>query len=294
MPERIIQAEELASYVVCPESWRLKNISGKKSYQTQQDSRENEVRNIRSEWFKTQSLSAELRRYAKVIYYLLVAVVAVLMLWDSIQSNASTTQSRQLRDIFSTLLHSRHSLISTEILLILLIVGVLIFIWDLIDRRRSVLQKSTGLDKHQNVLEMKNHEAVSGMREAKTYTDLERGLSGKPDALIEEHGYIIPAIIRPVSTKVRDRHAILLTALMALIESSDKKTPPYGLMLLGRELRPVKIKNSAEKVRWLDTILDEMRSIEAGVPAMATPQYQKCKHCDVNQDCKFSAYKKTA
>jgi CRISPR/Cas system-associated exonuclease Cas4 (RecB family) len=60
---------------------------------------------------------------------------------------------------------------------------------------------------------------------------------------------------------------------------------------MGPEQRSIRIKNTDEKQRWLDSLLDEMRSILDGVPAVPTPAFYKCKRCDVRDICAFSAYK---
>ena len=61
---------------------------------------------------------------------------------------------------------------------------------------------------------------------------------------------------------------------------------------MGQKGRIVKVKNTPEKQRWLETLLDEMNSILDGVPAVAAPSFKKCKVCDVKNRCKFSAVKK--
>ena len=116
------------------------------------------------------------------------------------------------------------------------------------------------------------------------------GLSGRPDALIKDDGAVIPVSIKPMSKKVRDRHVIELIAHLRLVEEDEGVRPPYGILLMGKGARKVKIRNTEEKQRWLESLIDEMNSIIGGVPAVPAPALYKCKHCDVNRICKHSAY----
>jgi CRISPR/Cas system-associated exonuclease Cas4 (RecB family) len=72
---------------------------------------------------------------------------------------------------------------------------------------------------------------------------------------------------------------------MKLIERVQGKKPPYGIILLGENQELVKIENAPDKQRWLDAVIDEMRSILDGVPAAPTPGKAKCAQCDVFDVC---------
>lgn len=78
-----ITASEVATYIVCPESWRLKRIHmlRKKSGEPEKASTK-----IRSEWLAEQNFSAQLRSYAKIVYLLLVLVVITIFLLDQNKS----------------------------------------------------------------------------------------------------------------------------------------------------------------------------------------------------------------
>lgn len=77
--KKVISADELANYVVCPEAWRLKYLEkGPK----QQAERKEYGRASRQRWFETQDLSAKLRSYAKIAYLLLVLLVIVVFLLE--------------------------------------------------------------------------------------------------------------------------------------------------------------------------------------------------------------------
>ena len=88
----IISAPEVATYVVCPESWRLKQIHKTRKAS---DSKELETKKQRSRWLTTQSFSAELRQYAIVAYILLCLVVVAVFVSDQ---NASSKFRRSIQD----------------------------------------------------------------------------------------------------------------------------------------------------------------------------------------------------
>jgi hypothetical protein len=84
--KKVISAEELANYVVCPEAWRLKYLERGRKQQAQ---RKEDGRASRQEWFETQDLSAKLRSYAKIAYLLLVLLVIVVFLLEHKRTSPS-------------------------------------------------------------------------------------------------------------------------------------------------------------------------------------------------------------
>jgi CRISPR/Cas system-associated exonuclease Cas4 (RecB family) len=171
--------------------------------------------------------------------------------------------------------------IPIEILVILLILGVIIFIWDMLMRQSAQIKTAGGIGEKSEVL------AVSGSTNlpGRVYVSPELGLSSQPHSVIKEEGYIIPVDIVPSSKKIKDRHVVQMLVHMRLVETIEGKRPPYGTLIMGREQRSVRIKNTEEKQRWLDDLLSEMHSILDGVPAVAKPAYYKCKGCDVRSVC---------
>ena len=88
----IISAAEVANYIVCPESWRLKLIHKTRKAS---DIKELEGKRQRSSWLSDQSFSAELRQYAIVAYILLCLVVIAVFVSDQ---NASSKFRRSIQD----------------------------------------------------------------------------------------------------------------------------------------------------------------------------------------------------
>ena len=79
MEKKIISANELASYVVCPEAWRLKNSS--EQFQVKSSPNKTAARE-RKEWIERQGMLAEFKLYAKVAYILLVMLVILVFLLE--------------------------------------------------------------------------------------------------------------------------------------------------------------------------------------------------------------------
>ena len=294
---RIISAEEVANYVVCPEAWRLKYIE---QSSTRRSSSGSDGTKLRKEWAERQDLSSQLRKYAKIVYMLLVCLVIIVFLLEQRRALLGSQSGKNIRPAieqqqdpgetagkyFQRIVRHSHKAVPTEILLLLLVLGVLIFLWDLFERRSSTIQKESGLSKKTEVISAKGSSELP----AKKFQSSSLGLSSKPDALLKSGRDIIPVDIQPLTNKVRDRHVIPVFVHLRLIEEEERIRPPHGVLIMGKKKRRVEIKNSPEKQRWLDSILDEMRSIIDGVPAVPAPAKLKCKNCDVREICEHSAY----
>lgn len=302
--KHIISSVEVANYVVCPEAWRLKYVS--KENKPARPSVQHEAPGIRKDWVKEQELSRTLRGYAKIVYLLIVLVVIVVFLMDikrslnarpqqnspTVEASLSTQEETQrpealprsenaLKQSLSDVIkHSKKS-IPAEIAYLLLIVGLLIVLWDFFERHSSKLRSDSGLTKDAEVVAAKDSSeqpVFEGISES-------LGLSSRPDAVIKEDGTLLPVDIEPMGSKVRDRHVVAMLVHLRVLEEHQGTPPPYGVLLMGKKKRQVRIKNTEEKQRWLDSLLEEMRSIRGGVPAIPAPVYAKCKNCDVNSIC---------
>ncbi|MCC6932327.1 MAG: Dna2/Cas4 domain-containing protein [Deltaproteobacteria bacterium] len=283
-------SSDLATYIVCPEAWRLKKICNTPTFQTTQA---REVKVLRKQWFRDQETSSQLRFYAKIILGLLALIVVIVFFLDegltSIVGEEGSLAQRLSGNVLSQtakyLGWSEGLGLPLEILGLLLIVGVAIFIWDLFDRKSSSLAKKTGMDKSTKMVAMQESEYLP----SRSFSSRELHLTSTPDALLEEDGILIPVDIKPRAKKVRDRHIIEMVAHLRLIEEETKKTPTYGMLLLGEEKRQVKIKNTPDRQRQLEVLLEEMLSISEGTPALPRPTYYKCQNCDVRHLCSHSA-----
>ncbi len=120
----------------------------------------------------------------------------------------------------------------------------------------------------------------------RNYVSEMQGLAGRPDAIIVEHGDIIPVERKPLARKIHDRYVAQVLVYMRLIEEFEGRRPPYGYLILGPNCRKVRIDNSPERQAWLQNIIDEMRSVlHREKVAKAAPHPKKCRKCDVRDSC---------
>ena len=117
------------------------------------------------------------------------------------------------------------------------------------------------------------------------YISLAQGLAGKPDALIEEAGLIIPVERKPLAKKLRDRYIAQLLVYMRLVEEFEGKRPTHGYLLLGPTCKRIRVDNTEAKQRWAQGLIDQMRRILDGGPVTPSPHPIKCAKCDVRQRC---------
>jgi len=275
--------------VVCPEAWRLKFVAGQE-YEKQPAPQA--ALESKREWIASVDLSAALKRYAKTIYLLLVLVFIISFLLDlkmeiaSLQSER-TAKTTEVHTTFLEKLSDPSLSIPNEIIFLLLILGVIIFVWDFFDRTSKSLSRESGLSSDAEVVALKGSKVLP----SRDYVSDKLQLASRPDGLIKQDGALIPVDRRVSSKKVRDRHIAQMMVHLLLVEENEGKRPPYGLLLLGKEEKQVRIKNTDERDRWLRSLVDEMRSILDGVPAEPAPQKFKCKHCDVRSICAHSAWR---
>ena len=77
--KRLLDSSELATYIVCPEAWRLKS-HGEKNFQPSK--RAQDAKEKRKEWVKNQEISSQFKHYAKILYTLLLLIVITLFIVD--------------------------------------------------------------------------------------------------------------------------------------------------------------------------------------------------------------------
>lgn len=272
----LISDAEVGDYAVCPESWRLKYVDKKLFRRTERSAT---TQKQRSNWVKVQDLSTQLKRYAGIAYGLLVIFVFVVFLLD----RHNELQEDSIIYKASNLWSESNGHHWDRIYIIIIILGVIIFVWDLFDRKSKVSKKEAGIDENARALAVKD----SSLIPERQYLSEENGLSSKPDAVYKIDKHIIPVDRYTSTNKVRDRHVLRLLLHMRLIGDVDGIEPPYGLLIMGPKARTVRIESNDERRRWLDSVIAEMRAIIDGVPAEPLPSEVKCLHCDVKSICKF-------
>lgn len=287
-----ISAHEVANYVVCPEAWRLKSANKTRPRETK---RLTEGRQLRKEWVAESFLYHQLKTYGKTVYLLLVALVISVFLFEAkfgkgLHGTDDTPKHFPGFTDLTQFLDIPGQAVFTQICLLLVVLGAVIFMWDFFDRHSRAASKSAGLDMKTELIALQGTTALP----SRTFSSPSLRLTSKPNALAKDKGFIIPIDVLPMSKKVKDRHVVQLLSHMRLIEEAEGKAPPYGALLMGKDRRFVKIKNTPEKQRWLESLLDEMRSIQEGIPAVPAPTLYKCKSCDVRELCAHTAYKPRA
>ena len=151
--------------------------------------------------------------------------------------------------------------------------------------------KAVGLDRDTRPVQIESSKNLP----VRNYISELQGLSGRPDAVLVEHGFFIPVEVKPLAKKIRDRHIAQLLVYMRLIEEFEGRRPPYGYLILGANSRKVKIENTPERQVWLEQRLMTMRSILPGsASAVGHPQPQKCRRCAVAGSCAWNPVKNSA
>lgn len=178
------------------------------------------------------------------------------------------------------LLHEIVALDTTYILLAVLIVMVVIVL-DSLGMHSKKIREATGIAANTAALSVDGAKSIK----VRSYVSDIQGLAGRPDALIVEHGFVIPIERKPTANKIRDRYIAQLLVYMRLVEEFEGKKPPYGYLILGSACRRIKVMNSPEKQAWLQHMIDEMQSVLAGAKASATPHPKKCQKCEVRESC---------
>lgn len=115
--------------------------------------------------------------------------------------------------------------------------------------------------------------------------DPRAGLTGKPDYIVDLKGVWIPVEVKSrwAPASPREAHILQLAAYCLLIERSQGKRPPYGL---------VHYKNATYEVGYtseledrLLSILAEIRKCERGSPARSHQELNRCKACGYRDIC---------
>lgn len=172
----------------------------------------------------------------------------------------------------------------TDLVLLVMLILVSVMVFDAVSMSIRQARKKSGLtQKHSPV-------SIDGSKEvdSRVYVSESQGLSGRPDLIIEEHGFLIPVEHKPLAKKIRDRYVAQLLVYMRLIEEFEGRKPPYGYLILGRNNRRVKIENSPKRQEWLQIILDQMNQSILTGRCTPKPEANKCSKCDVRKHCSYA------
>jgi CRISPR-associated protein Cas4 len=192
--------------------------------------------------------------------------------------------------VFQNIFDSIHALFvdlakleaSSVVFVILLVITVIVF--DAVAMSITKTRIDAGFDKNLKTISVDDSKIV------KEYISEELGLAGRPDAVIEENGFLIPVERKPLQKKIHERQVAQLLVYMRLIEHCEGKRPPYGILVLGKKCKNIKIENTPEKQKWLDLVLKDMHSyLYNGVEVTPSPHPIKCSKCPVNSKCSYQS-----
>lgn len=221
---------------------------------------------------------SNLRKYARIAYLSLFSVAITVFILEHDRISRPNPGPKPVSGVAT---------VPVEIALLMLVLGTVIFLWDTFERQSANLKKDLGMSRKGEAVTIGK---PSDKNEETELMSAAENLSSRPNAIFLEDGHLIPVDIHPMTDKVRDRHVISMLLHLAILEEREGKVAPYGVLIMGKDQRRTQIKNTPEKQRWLWTLIEEMRSIIAGVPAVPAPATFKCKNCRVRQFCAFSAY----
>lgn len=260
----ILSAGEISVFSVCPQSWDLK---WNKRGESKPASLESVLgQRLHSDWSK---LFEESLRLSSAIRLLAVLLCSMLVVFMTIHSSRVP-----LNDLFQLSWRSK------GLQLILLVLATL---WLIGSFRKEVKRRHVraGFSPEDIALAIDG----SAMLPDREYISQAQGIAGRPDAIIEENGKVIPVERKPMAKKLRDRYVVQLLVYMRLVEEFEGERPPHGYLLLGPSCRRIKVENSENKQAWVSGLIREMRRILDGSPPRPTPHPKKCAKCDVKERC---------
>lgn len=187
-----------------------------------------------------------------------------------------------------TIVDLRHLGTDTIVFVILLVITVIVV--DGVLLLISNLRVTSGLNKKTKAVSVDGGKRIG----AKNYVSDNQLLAGRPDAVIEEHGYLIPVEHKPLAKKIHDRYVAQLLVYMRLIEEFEGKKPPYGYLIIGPQCKRFIVENSPQRQAWLQKMLNEMQEVIGGAPCVATPLPKKCKKCEVRSHCSRALLEETS
>jgi CRISPR-associated exonuclease Cas4 len=161
------------------------------------------------------------------------------------------------------------------IAVVLLVAAGLFFLIGWLNRRRSglpglrVVYADTGL----------------WQRVEKPLYDPVAGLTGKPDYIVDLKGSWIPVEVKSgwAPSTPREAHILQLVAYCHLIERSQGKRPPYGLIHYKNTTFEVGYSQQLEQN--LMAVIGEMRKCERTFPSRSHQEVNRCRACGYRDLC---------
>ncbi|MCS7011635.1 MAG: CRISPR-associated protein Cas4 [Anaerolineales bacterium] len=160
-------------------------------------------------------------------------------------------------------------------LFLLLLAGILLLV-------SALKQKATGLPGGRIIYT----DTRGWGKVEKPLYDLELGLTGKPDYIQEQNGFLIPIEVKTGRTPEApyDSHIFQLAAYCYLIHKTYHKRPPYGILHYPE--RNFAVDYTPELESALLDLIAEMRIAERrGTVSRSHDQPGRCRHCGYRAEC---------
>lgn len=125
-----------------------------------------------------------------------------------------------------------------------------------------------------------------GGRLEKSLYDPVNNLTGKPDYLVEEKGFLIPVEVKSgwAPDQPRHSHVLQLAAYCLLVERTSARKPPYGIIHYRNRTFAVDYTPSLE-TGLLDLLVEMRRQDHLGLAPRSHEQAQRCQRCGYRDVC---------
>lgn len=273
-----LTASDLASLVVCPESFRLKQLAEEKHSAIRSESKA-KSREARVQWISKQSMLTNFKRYRRMVFGLLFVLLGLAAIGELLLKKGRLNWAVTTGRNNSTMLAG----IPVDLFVLVVILGVGTMLWDIFERKSRSIAEEIGLDPLSASLGLGRSSVTSG-------DDLiseKLMLKSRPHAFILEEKMRIPLDIHPSTDKVRDRHVVQLLTHLQILSGISSTPPPHGYLLMGSKKRLVKIAFDEERQKWIREIYEQATGILSSNSATAAPEKYKCRGCDVRNLCNF-------
>jgi CRISPR-associated exonuclease Cas4 len=131
-------------------------------------------------------------------------------------------------------------------------------------------------------------------RRGKTLYSPRYGLSGSPDYIVSTPQGLVPVEVKPNRNdpEPRDHHLLQVLAYCLLLEETEGKKPPYGL--LRYKSNTFKVDYNADTRAYLLDVLDEMRAAEQQIEVHRSHDIPgRCRACGYRSVCEESLWPET-
>ncbi len=262
--KHIIAAGEVGAFTVCAQSWKLKWVDKQGARVAFEEKLLGQK--LHQDWSNIFDESLKLGRWIRYLAVLLCAALVLFLLLNQEGIPIDKLLAISIRN---------------NGLQLLLLIGATLLVIRSFSRAAGRRRKASGFSSSSITISIEG----STILPEREYISLAQGLAGKPDALIEEAGLIIPVERKPLAKKLRDRYIAQLLVYMRLVEEFEGKRPTHGYLLLGPACKRIRVDNTEAKQRWAQGLIDQMRRILDGGPVTPSPHPIKCAKCDVRQRC---------